>query len=87
MDELIILEEGLEEKIDLETAPEDVLDITEEPEEEISLEEEVSFVLLDYRTLRHKPYINGELVIDNKTIEQYGMEEITNMEIEQLMED
>ena len=66
MDELIILEEGLEEELDLETTPEDVLDITEEPEEEISLEEEVSFVLLDYRALRHKPSINGELVIDDK---------------------
>lgn len=87
MDELIILEEGLEEDLDLETTPEDVLDITEEPEEEISLEEEVSFVLLDYRALRHKPSINGELVIDDKTIEQYGMEEITNSEIESMMQD
>ena len=87
MDELIILEDGLEEEIDLETAPEDVLDITEDEEEEISLEEEVSFVLLDYRALRHKPSINGELVIDDKTIEQYGMEEITNAEIESMMQD
>lgn len=41
----------------------------------------------DYERLTNKPKINGVEVVSEKSIEDYGMEEMTNFEIEDMMED
>lgn len=90
MDEEIILQvEPSEEVIDLSAeAGEEVIDLSQENgEEEISIEEESSFVNLDYNFLFNKPTINGVEVIHDKSIEDYGMEEMTNLEVEEMMQD
>ena len=38
----------------------------------------------DYRTLENLPQINGITLIDNKTLEEIGIETITNIEIENI---
>lgn len=43
--------------------------------------------IYDYERLTNKPKINGVEVVSEKSIEDYGMEEMTNFEIEDMMED
>lgn len=87
-EELILQMEPSEEVLDLSAeSGEEVLDLSQENgEEEITLEEESSFVNLDYNFLVNKPTINGVEVIHDKSIEDYGMEEMTNLEVEEMMQ-
>ena len=39
----------------------------------------------DYELLANKPFINGEELIGEKSLQQFGIEEITNLEIEEII--
>lgn len=41
----------------------------------------------NYRKLKNKPSINSVELIDNKTFEELGIIELTNSELERLLED
>ena len=41
----------------------------------------------NYRKLKNKPSINSVELIDNKTFEELGIVELTNSELERLLED
>ena len=65
------------------------IDVIEEgKEEEIELQEEAIVIgsgTRDYEKLKNKPQINSVELLGNKSFEDLGAEFLTNMEIEELI--
>lgn len=86
--EILVEEEYAESEIDLEVESSEAdIDLEVEPgEAEIDLEEETATWNLDYNSLFNKPHINGEEVIHDKSIEEYGVNTMSNLEIKKMIE-
>ena len=61
-----------------------VIETQADPETEID-PSEGGAVILDYRQLKNKPQIEGNILEGNKTFEELGLSDLTNVEIQEIL--